>query len=219
MDALVSKRPLDGDRRPGPPKPSDAEAEQAVRTLIRWIGDDPDREGLVDTPTRVLRACGEWFAGYADDPAAHLARTFEEVSGYDGPVLLRAIPFRSCCEHHMAPITGLVHVGYLPAGRVVGISKLARVVDGVARRLQIQERMTAEIAGIIDDVLQPRGVGVVIEANHACMSGRGIHKRGIAMVTSQMQGVFKEDPVVRAEFLTAIRQPDSRPMPNPEWNA
>lgn len=213
MDALICERSLD--RKVA--RPSDLEAEQAVRTLIRWIGDDPDREGLVNTPTRVLRACGEWFAGYTDDPAAHLTRTFEEVSGYDETILLRAIPFRSCCEHHMAPITGLVHISYMPESRVVGISKLVRVVDGVAKRLQIQERMTAEIAGIIDDVLRPRGVRVVVEANHACMSSRGVRKQGVAMVTSRMLGAFKEDAVVRAEFLASIRQPEVHGTPNPGY--
>jgi GTP cyclohydrolase I len=213
MDAPVRARPLNIDRFPHSPRPSDVEAAQAVRTLIRWIGDNPDREGLVDTPARVLRAYDEWFAGYADEnPKQHLARTFEEVSGYDGPILLRAIPFRSCCEHHMAPITGLAHISYQPMRRVVGISKLARVVDAVARRLQIQERMTAEIAGIIDDVLQPKGVGVVIEANHACMSSRGVHKVGVSMVTSRMLGVFKNDPIVRGEFLASIRQSSAANM-------
>jgi GTP cyclohydrolase IA len=205
MDALIHERPHTVARLLERSRPAKAEAEEAVKTLIRWIGDDPNREGLVETPARVLRAYREWFAGYADDPAEHLARTFEEVGGYDEPILLRAIPFRSWCEHHMAPITGHAHIGYLPTARVVGISKLARVVDSLAKRLQIQERMTAEIAGIIDEVLQPRGVGVVIEANHACMSSRGVHKHGTSMVTSRMLGVFKQDPVIRGEFLASIR--------------
>jgi GTP cyclohydrolase I len=205
MHALTQERPLDLHRLFERPKPSRSEAEEAVRTLIRWAGDDPEREGLQDTPSRVLRAYDEWFAGYAEDPAEHLARTFEETGEYDAPVLLRAIPFRSCCEHHMAPITGVVHIGYLPAERVVGISKLARLVDGVARRLQIQERMTAEIAGIIDDVLRPRGVGVVVDATHACMSTRGVHKRGVSMVTHRMLGAFKQDAALRSEFLAFVR--------------
>jgi GTP cyclohydrolase I len=198
MYALTQERPLELHRLFEPRQtPSQAEAEEAVRTLIRWAGDDPDREGLLDTPARVLRAYNEWFAGYAVDRAEHLARTFDEVAGYDEPVLLRAIPFRSCCEHHMAPITGLAHISYLPADRVVGLSKFARVVDCVAKRLQIQERMTAEIAGIIDEVLRPRGVGVVVEATHACFSARGVHKQGVWTVTSRMLGVFEHDPVLR----------------------
>jgi GTP cyclohydrolase I len=206
MNALIHERPLNFDRLLKRPRPGKAEAEEALKTLIRWIGDDPNREGLLETPARVLRAYSEWFAGYADDPAEHLARTFEEVGGYDEPILLRGIPFRSCCEHHMAPITGLAHISYLPSARVVGISKLARVVDTLAKRLQIQERMTAEIAGIIDAVLQPRGVGVLIEASHACMSSRGVNKHGASMVTSRMLGVFRQDPLIRAEFLASIRQ-------------
>jgi GTP cyclohydrolase IA len=169
------------------------------------VVDDPEREGLVETPDRVLRAYREWFSGYEEDPAEHLARTFEEVGGYDEPILLHGIPFRSCCEHHMAPIAGLVHVSYLPSRRIVGISKLARVVDCFARRLQIQERMTAEIAEVIDEVLEPKGVGVVVEGSHACMSTRGVHKQGVAMVTSRMLGAFKSDPMLRGEFLGAVR--------------
>lgn len=205
MHALTHERPLDLHRLFERNKPSRAEAEEAVKTLIRWAGDDPDREGLLDTPSRVLRAYNEWFAGYTQDPGEHLARTFTETGGYDEPVLLRAIPFRSCCEHHMAPITGIAHISYLPSERVVGISKLARVVDCVAKRLQIQERMTTEIAEIIDEVLQPRGVAVVIEANHACMATRGVYKHGVSMVTSRMLGLFKQDPVLRSEFLANIR--------------
>jgi GTP cyclohydrolase I len=205
MHGLTLERPLDLHRLFKPQRPSRAEAEEAVKTLIRWAGDDPDREGLLDTPGRVLRAYDEWFAGYADDPAQHLARTFEEVAGYDEPVLLRAIPFRSCCEHHMAPITGMAHISYLPTDRVVGLSKLARVVDCVAKRLQIQERMTAEIAGIIDEVLQPRGVAVVVEATHACFSTRGVRKHGVSAVTTRLLGVFKQDPVLRNEFFAGIR--------------
>jgi GTP cyclohydrolase I len=205
MQALRTERPVDLQRLFQGRRPDRAEAEAAVKTLIRWAGDDPDREGLRDTPSRVLRAYNEWFAGYAEDSAEHLARTFEEVGGYDAPVVLRAIPFRSCCEHHMAPIIGVAHIGYLPAARIVGLSKLARVVDCIAKRLQIQERMTAEIATTIDEVLQPRGVAVVIEAEHACMSSRGVHKHGIATITSKMLGAFNDDPVLRAEFLASIR--------------
>ena len=204
MHGLIKPRPIELHRL-FQGRPDRAEAEEAVRTLIRWAGDDPDREGLLDTPDRVLRAYHEWFAGYAEDPAYHLARTFEEVSGYDEPVTLRGIPFRSCCEHHMAPITGVAHVGYLPVSRVVGLSKLARVVDGVAKRLQVQERMTAEIASIIESVLQPRGVAVVIEAEHACMSSRGVDKQGVTTTTSKMLGAFKDDPLLRNEFLASIR--------------
>jgi GTP cyclohydrolase IA len=210
MHALTQEPPLDLHRLFERQRPSQGEAKEAVKTLIRWAGDDPDREGLRDTPARVLRAYNEWFAGYADDPAEHLARTFQEAGGYDEPVLLRAIPFRSCCEHHMAPITGVAHIGYLPATRVVGISKLARVVDCVAKRLQIQERMTAEIAGIIDEVLRPRGVGVVVEAQHACFSTRGVHKHGVSMVTSRMLGAFKQDPALRSEFLASVRSNAAR---------
>lgn len=205
MHTLAKQRPLDLHRLFERQRPDRTEAEQAVRTLIRWAGDDPDREGLLDTPARVLRAYEEWFAGYSEDPAKHLARTFEEANGYDDPVLLRAIPFRSCCEHHMAPITGIAHISYLPAGRVVGLSKLARVVDCVARRLQIQERMTVQIASVIDEVLQPRGVAVVIEASHACMSSRGVHKHGVATRTSRMLGAFKQNAELRREFLDSIR--------------
>jgi GTP cyclohydrolase I len=205
MDALTMDRPFHLQRLFEAQRPDRTEAEEAVRTLIRWAGDDPDREGLLDTPSRVLRAYGEWFAGYADDPAEQLARTFEEAGSYDEPVTLLGIPFRSWCEHHMAPITGVAHVGYLPADRVVGLSKLARVVDCVAKRLQIQERMTAEIALIIDKVLQPRGVAVAIQAEHACISSRGVHKHGISTTTSKMLGAFKQDAVLRNEFLASIR--------------
>jgi GTP cyclohydrolase I len=205
MHALTKERPIDLQRLFEGQKLDRGEAEEAVRTLIRWAGDDPDREGLLDTPARVLRAYKEWFAGYAEDPAGYLTRTFEEVGGYDEPVLLRGIPFRSFCEHHMAPITGVAHISYLPAGRVVGLSKLARVLDGLAKRLQVQERMTAEIAAIIDEVLRPRGVAVVIEADHACMSTRGVQKHNVSTTTSRMLGMFKDDPVLRSEFLASIR--------------
>ncbi len=181
-----------------------ADAEQAVRTLLRWAGEDPDREGLLDTPTRVASAYRDWFAGYLIDPAEYLRRTFEEVAGYDEMVVLRDIEFESHCEHHMAPIIGKAHVGYLPTNKVVGISKLARVVDGYARRFQVQEKLTAEIAACIDDVLKPRGVGVVIEAAHECMTTRGVHKRGVSMITSKMVGVFRSDARTRGEFLRFI---------------
>jgi GTP cyclohydrolase IA len=205
MDALTRERPLDLSRMLAAPRPSRMEAEEAVRTLIRWIGDDPKREGLLDTPARVLRAYDEWFSGQCEDPREHLVCTFGEAGGYDDAVVMRGIPFRSCCEHHMAPITGVAHVAYLPADRVVGISKLARVVDSVARRLQIQERMTAEIADTIQEVLRPRGVAVVVEASHACMSSRGVNKHGVSMVTSRMLGRFNTDQALRSEFLASLR--------------
>jgi len=181
-----------------------ATAEEAVKTLLRWAGDDPRREGLRDTPKRVVDAYGDWFSGYGSDPGDYLRRTFEEVEGYDEMVVLRDISFESFCEHHMAPIIGRAHVGYLPTDRVVGISKLARVVDGFARRFQVQEKLTSQIAGCINDVLQPRGVGVVIDAVHQCMTTRGVHKRGVSMVTSKMLGTFRADPSTRAEFLRFI---------------
>src|SRR6202041_1423117 len=185
-------------------KPSREEAEAAVRTLIRWAGDDPDREGLRATPSRVVRAYEEWFAGYNDDPNAYLKRTFHETGGYDEVVVLRDIRFESHCEHHIAPIIGRVHIGYLPRNRVVGISKLARLVEVYARRLQIQEKMTAEIAACLDQVLKPHGVAVVTEATHQCMTTRGVHKPGVTMVTSRMLGVFRDHAETRQEFLSAI---------------
>ena len=188
-----------------PARPDRAAAEEAVRTLLRWAGDDPDREGLRDTPARVARAYSDWFSGYAVDPEEYLARTFEEVAGYDELIVLRDIEFESHCEHHLAPIIGRAHVGYLPDNKVVGISKLARVVDSYARRLQVQEKMTAQIAGCIDRVLKPRGVGVVIEAVHQCMTTRGVHKRGVSMVTSTLLGSFREDARTRDEFLRLTR--------------
>ena len=183
---------------------SRAQAEAAVRTLLQWAGDDPAREGLLDTPKRVARAFEDWFSGYALDPDAYMARTFEEVGGYDEMVVLRDIDYESHCEHHMAPIIGKVHVGYLPAGKVVGISKLARVVDAYAKRFQVQEKMTAQIADCIQRALQPRGVGVVVVGSHECMTTRGVHKRGVSMVTSKMLGSFREDARTRAEFLQFI---------------
>ena len=187
-----------------PARPSREEAEAAVRTLIQWTGDDPDREGLLATPSRVVRAYEEWFAGYNDDPREYLKRTFEETGGYDEVVVLRDIRFELHCEHHMAPIIGRVHIGYLPRNRVVGISKLARLVEVYARRLQIQEKMTAEIASCLDAVLKPHGVAVVTEATHQCMTTRGVHKTGVSMVTSRMLGVFRDHAETRQEFLSAI---------------
>jgi GTP cyclohydrolase I len=185
-------------------RPSREEAEEAVRTLIRWAGDDPYREGLVETPDRVLRAYEEWFSGYDEDPVDLLQKTFEEVGGYDEIVLLRDVRFISHCEHHIAPIIGRAHVGYLPRNRVVGLSKLARLINAYARRMQIQERMTVEIANALDRVLQPHGVGVVIEGIHHCMSTRGVQQHDSVMVTSRMLGVFRERAETRQEFLAAI---------------
>ena len=181
------------------------QAEDAVRTLLSWAGEDPKREGLLDTPKRVVEAYGDWYSGYHDDPREFLERTFKEVAGYDEMIVLRDIEFESHCEHHMAPIIGKAHVGYLPNGKVVGISKLARVVDVYARRFQVQEKMTAQIAQCIQDVLQPLGVGVVVEGAHECMTTRGIHKRGVSMVTSKMLGNFRDDARTRAEFLRFIQ--------------
>jgi GTP cyclohydrolase IA len=203
IDNGTSKPPASG-----PPqratRPSRAEAEQAVSTLIRWAGDDPDREGLTETPARVVRAYEQWFAGYGEDPEELLQRTFEEVAGYDEMVLLRDIRFVSHCEHHMAPIIGRAHIGYLPHNRVVGISKLARLVEVYAKRLQIQERITAEIANTLERVLQPQGVAVVVEGAHGCMTSRGVHQREATMVTSRMLGAFRDHPETRQEFLSAI---------------
>jgi GTP cyclohydrolase I len=189
------------------PKPTREEAEAAVRVLLRWAGDDPKREGLRDTPARVVRAYEDWFSGYADDPVTFLQRTFEEVDGYDEMVVLRDIRFESHCEHHLAPIIGRAHVGYLPDRKVVGISKLARVVDAYARRLQVQEKMSAQIANCIQHILEPKGVAVVIEASHECMTTRGVHKTGVSMVTSMMLGAFREDSRTRREFLAMIHLP------------
>jgi GTP cyclohydrolase I len=183
---------------------SQVEAEAAIKLLLRWAGDDPEREGLLDTPTRVAKAYKEWFGGYEMKPEEYLKRTFEEVEGYDEMVILRDIEFESHCEHHMAPIIGVAHVGYIPNGRVVGISKLARVVEAYAKRLQVQEKMTAQIARCIHDVLQPKGVGVVIVAKHECMTTRGVHKTGVSMVTSKLLGSFREDALTRAEFLEIV---------------
>ncbi|HEX6957714.1 MAG TPA: GTP cyclohydrolase I FolE [Ferrovibrio sp.] len=191
-------------------RPSREQAEEAVRTLIRWAGDDPGREGLIGTPDRVVRSYEEFFAGYHDDPEQILARTFEETDGYDEMIVLRDIRLESHCEHHMVPIIGQAHVAYLPGHRVVGISKLARIVEVYAKRLQIQEKLTAQIANTIQTVLQPRGVAVVIEAAHQCMTTRGVRKPGVTMVTSRMLGAFRDDPRTRQEFLTMIGSPNSR---------
>lgn len=190
--------------KPTSPEVTREQAMDAVRTLLRWAGDEPAREGLLDTPQRVVDAYGEWFSGYQEDPEDYLRRTFEEVAGYDEMIVLRDIQFESFCEHHMAPIIGRAHVGYLPDGKVVGISKLARVVDAFAHRFQVQEKMTAQIATCINDVLNPRGVGVVVDAVHECMTTRGVHKRGVSLITSQMLGTFRDDARTRAEFLRFI---------------
>jgi GTP cyclohydrolase I len=187
-------------------RPSRAEAEAAVRTLIRWTGDDPDREGLLATPERVVRSYEEFFGGYTQDPEEILTRTFEETAGYDDMVVLRGIRFESYCEHHMVPIIGIAHIGYLPRNRVVGISKLARVLEIFSKRLQIQEKMTAQIANTIDRALNPHGVAVVIEGEHQCMTTRGVHRPGVNMVTSQMIGVFRDNEATRKEFLSIIAQ-------------
>ena len=193
-------------------RPSKEEARDAVRTLIKWAGDDPDREGLLDTPDRVVRAYEEYYSGYRQDPVAILRKTFEETDGYDEMVVLKGVEISSHCEHHMAPIVGRVHIGYLPDKNVVGISKLARIVDVYARRMQIQEKMTAQIADALDEVIMPRGVGVVVEAAHHCMTTRGIQKRGVMMVTSRMLGTFRSDPKTRREFLAVIGHELGKPV-------
>jgi len=207
--ARIARTPLPAAGAPAAERddeaPSQAEAEAAVRTLIRWAGDNPDREGLLDTPARVARSYGELFAGYEVDPRDYLKRTFDEVGGYDELVVMRDIRFVSFCEHHMLPIVGRAHVGYLPHKRVVGISKLARVVNGYARRLQIQEKMTADIAACIQEVLQPQGVGVVIEAEHSCMTLRGVNSPGSSLITSHLLGVVRDDARTREEFLRLTR--------------
>jgi GTP cyclohydrolase IA len=195
-------------------RPSREETEAAVRTLIEWAGDDPGREGLKGTPARVAKAFEEYFSGYGTDPVELLQRTFEETDGYDEMVVLRDIRFESHCEHHLAPIIGKAHIAYLPQQRVVGISKLARLVEVYAKRLQIQEKMTAQIANTLDEVLQPKGVAVVIEAAHQCMTTRGVHKPGVAMVTSRMLGAFRTDPSTRREFLAIIGNPAGATLAN-----
>jgi len=212
---VTSKKPLSvvDVGAPDDARPSREAAEDAVRTLIRWAGDDPAREGLLDTPARVARSYEEFFEGYAADPKSLLERTFEEVDGYDEIVLLRDIRFESHCEHHMAPIIGKAHVAYLPHRRVVGISKLARLVEAYAKRLQIQEKMTAQIANAIDEILQPNGTAVIIEAAHQCMTTRGVHKAGVTMVTSRMLGAFRENGETRREFLAMVGNPSSGGAP------
>lgn len=205
MDAKVHQRPS----LTPITMPSKEEAEAAVRTLLAWAGDDPAREGLIDTPRRVTKAFKEYFAGYGQDPADILDRTFSEISGYEDMVMLRDIQFSSHCEHHMAPFYGRVHVAYLPNGSVVGISKIARVVDAFAKRLQIQEAMTAQIAKALHDHLQPRGVAVMIEAAHTCMSMRGVQKHDVATITTQFTGEFKTNPVMQARFVDMVRAPKS----------
>jgi GTP cyclohydrolase IA len=208
MSSIVSplspSKPLQLAQSKRDPKPSRPEAEAAVRTLLRWVGEDPERDGLADTPARVVRSFDDFFGGYAHDPVEILQRTFEETDGYDEMVVLRSISFVSHCEHHLAPIVGKAWVAYVPSGRVVGISKLARVVEAYARRLQIQERLTAQIANTINDVLKPHGVGVIVKATHHCMTTRGVHKPGTDMVTSRMLGCFRDNPMTRQEFLATV---------------
>ena len=206
-------------RRPAPlasvaARPSRDDAIEAVRTLIRWAGDDPDREGLLETPDRVVRSYDEFFSGYAEDPKEILAKTFSVVDGYDEMIVMNDIRFESHCEHHMVPIIGKAHIGYLPDKRVVGISKLARLVDVYARRLQIQEKMTVQIADTLQEVLHPKGVGVVVEAAHQCMTTRGVHKPGAALVTSRMLGAFRTDVSTRREFLAIIARSSNGALPN-----
>lgn len=209
MNKIDPKACIEREARPIE-RPTATEAEEAVRTLLRWAGDNPGREGLLDTPGRVVRAYRQWFRGYEEDPVAMLQRTFEEVEGYDEMVVLRDIRFESYCEHHLAPIIGKAHVGYIPTDRVVGISKLARVVDAYAKRMQVQEKMTAQIATTLMEVLQPRGVAVVMEGEHHCMSTRGVHKPGVSMVTSTMLGIFRQDHRTRKEFMDIIGNPTNR---------
>ena len=194
-------------KKPATSQPSQAEAEEAVRTLIRWAGDDPLREGLLDTPRRVAKSYREFFRGYEQNPTEILSRTFSETDGYDEMIVLKDIRFESHCEHHMAPIIGRAHIAYLPRKRVVGISKLARLLECYAKRLQIQEKLTAQIANTLNEELQPRGVAVVIDASHQCMTTRGVHKAGTSMVTSRMLGAFRNDPSTRREFLAFIGLP------------
>jgi GTP cyclohydrolase I len=200
----MTKKPSKGDVLHATGKPTRDEVENAVRTIIRWAGDDVSRDGLHETPARVTRAYEEYFKGYGEDPEEILQKTFEEIEGYDEMIVLRGIRFESHCEHHMAPIIGRAWVGYIPNGRVVGISKLARVVDAFAKRLQIQEKMTAQIANTIENVLQPQGVGVIIKAEHHCMTTRGVHKPGTDLVTSRMLGVFRDNPISRQELLSMV---------------
>ncbi len=204
--ALDERPALTGgpDRPAASGRPSRLEVERALRTIIRWTGEDPERDGLRETPARVARAMEEFFAGYAQDPARILQKTFEEIEGYDEMIVLRGVRFESHCEHHLAPIVGQAWVAYVPRGRVVGISKLARLVEAYARRLQIQEKMTAQIANTINAVLRPEGVGVIVKATHHCMTTRGVHKPGSDLVTSRMLGCFRENPLTRQEFLSMV---------------
>lgn len=210
----MNKRDTEIDAAQAPARPTPDEAEEAVRTLIRWAGDDPGREGLIQTPARVARAYREFFSGYGSDPIQILATTFSEVDGYDEMVVLKDIRFESYCEHHMVPIIGRAHVAYLPDHHVVGISKLARLVDVYAKRLQIQEKMTVQIADALNTVLQPKGVAVILEAAHQCMSTRGVHKPGASLVTSRMLGAFRDDPATRREFLSIVGHSTIMPLPN-----
>jgi GTP cyclohydrolase I len=211
---LMNKRDNDFGAANASAHPTREQAEDAVRTLIRWAGDDPEREGLIQTPARVARAYREFFSGYESDPMQILATTFSEVDGYDEMVVLKDIRFESYCEHHMVPIIGRAHVAYLPEHRVVGISKLARLVDVYAKRLQIQEKMTVQIADALNTVLQPKGVAVILEAAHQCMSTRGVHKPGASLVTSRMLGAFRDDPSTRREFLSIVGHSTVMPLPN-----
>jgi len=210
----LSAAPARAVPHPVPTRPSQAEVEAAVRVLIRWAGDDPEREGLIGTPERIARAYREFFSGYDEDPAALLQRTFEAIDGYDEIVVLKDIRFESHCEHHLAPFIGKVHIAYLPNSRVVGISKLARLVDVYAKRLQIQEKMTSQIANTVDGILQPKGVAVIIEAAHQCMTTRGTHKPGVSMVTSRMLGIFRTDPTSRREVLAMVGTPGVTQLAN-----
>ncbi|HEY7609165.1 MAG TPA: GTP cyclohydrolase I FolE [Alphaproteobacteria bacterium] len=216
MTVIKSAKLPQAARNPsGAPLPSREEAEEAVRVLLRWAGDDPNREGLRETPRRVVNAYSEWFAGYKEDPEAFLERTFTETEGYDEMVVLTDIRFESHCEHHVAPIIGRAHVAYLPDRRVVGISKLARLIEVFSRRLQIQEKMTAQIANALDRVLQPKGAAVIVEATHHCMTTRGVHKPGVTMVTSRMLGAFRNDQATRREFLAMVGDPAMRRVAAP----
>ena len=210
----MNKRDNEMDAVEAPVRPTRQQAEDAVRTLIQWAGDNPEREGLLQTPARVARAYREYFSGYESDPMQILATTFSEVDGYDEMVVLKDIRFESYCEHHMVPIIGRAHVAYLPEHRVVGISKLARLVDVYAKRLQIQEKMTVQIADALNTVLQPKGVAVILEAAHQCMSTRGVHKPGASLVTSRMLGAFRDDPSTRREFLSIVGHSAIAPLPN-----
>lgn len=206
MDAILGPlKTATSAEQQAPSRPTREQAEEAVRTLIAWAGDDPSREGVIDTPKRVVKAYEEFYRGYNESPQDVLARTFEDVGGYDDIVIVRDIPFYSHCEHHMVPFTGKAHIGYYPVEGVVGLSKLARVTDVFARRMQTQENLTAQITDAIDDALQPRGVAVLLEAEHMCMSLRGVQKHGVSTITTQFKGVFRDDPNEQTRFLTLVR--------------